>query len=429
MMNETETEALIYHQQMADRVKRMLPHLKTVKHFICISEESKTVMEGHHCLRTLISEYPSTDPGVNVEADDLAAIYYTGGTTGAPKGAIHTQKSIAAANIIEMLEFGLIEDEVFAYITPLTHASGFLLLPIFLRGGRGVILDHFDVKLFLQVVEKERVTSTFLVPTMIYMILDHPDLKKHNTDSLRNIIYGASVIAPERLKQAINTFGPIFTQLYGQVEIPMTISVLSRADHVIDDPQREKEVLSSCGKPMVPVQVRVVDDNDQDVAVGQIGEVIVRGNQVMEGYLKKPEITSETLKGGWLHTGDLAKMDEEGLLYIVDRKKDMIISGGFNVYPREIEDVLHEHPAVKDVSVIGIPHEKWGEEVKAIVVLHKDAKATEEELIKFVKEKKGSLVCPKTIDFWDAIPLTNLGKHNKKAIREKYWKGKKRKVH
>lgn len=160
-----------------------------------------------------------------------------------------------------------------------------------------------------------------------------------------------------------------------------------------------------------------------------MGEVIVRGNQVMEGYLKKPEVTAETLKGGWLHTGDVAKMDEEGFLYIVDRKKDMIVSGGFNIFPREIEDVLHEHPAVKDVSDIGIPHEKWGEEVKAVVVLHEDKRATDEELIKFVKDRKGSLVCPKTVDFWETIPLTNLGKHDKKAIREKYWKGKDRRVH
>jgi fatty-acyl-CoA synthase len=180
---------------------------------------------------------------------------------------------------------------------------------------------------------------------------------------------------------------------------------------------------------MTPVQVRIVDENDNGLPAGEVGEVIVRGNQVMEGYLKKAEVTSKTLKGGWLHTGDLAKMDEEGFLYIVDRKKDMIISGGFNIFPREIEDALHEHPAVKDVSVIGVPHEKWGEEVKAIVVLHKDKRATAEELIKFVKKKKGSLVCPKTVDFGEAIPMTNLGKHDKKVIREKYWKGKERRVY
>lgn len=429
MLKETEAEVLIYHERMINRVKGMLPELKTVRHFICISENPDKVMEGHHCLQTFFSAYSSSDPEIEVEVEDMAAIYYTGGTTGLPKGAMHRHRSIAAANILEMLEFGLEAKEVFAYLTPLTHASGFLLLPVFLKGGRGVIFDHFDVKDFLEVLEKEKITSTFLVPTMIYMLLDYPELKKYDFSSLRNIIYGASVIAPERLKQAIDIFGPIFTQLYGQVEAPMTISVLRRDEHILNDPEKEKRVFASCGRPMTMTQVRIVQENDQDVPVGEVGEVIVRGNQVMEGYLKKPELTVETLRGGWLHTGDLARWDEEGFLYIVDRKKDMIISGGFNIYPREIEDVLHEHPSVRDVCVIGVPHEKWGEEVKAIVVLYKDKPVTEEELIKFVKEKKGSLAAPKTVEFWESIPLTNLGKHDKKAIRERYWKGKERMVH
>jgi len=292
-----------------------------------------------------------------------------------------------------------------------------------------VILDSFDPKLFLETVQKERVTASFIVPTMIYVLLDYPDLKKYDFSSLRNIIYGASAIAPDRLKQALNLFGPIFTQLYGQTEAPMMISVLPRQEHIIADPEREKRVLASCGRPTYHAQVRILDDKGNDVEAGQSGEIVVRCANMMHGYFKNPEVTAETIQEGWLYTGDIARLDEEGFLYIVDRKKDMIVSGGFNIFPREIEDILFEHPAVKGAAVIGVPHEKWGEEVKAIVVLHEGRSATAEELIQFVKDRKGSLMAPKTVEFWDAIPLTNLGKMDKKAMREKYWHGHERRVH
>jgi len=246
--------------------------------------------------------------------------------------------------------------------------------------------------------------------------------------SMRNIIYGASAIAPERLKQALNTFGPIFSQLFGQTEAPMMLSALSKEEHIIEDPQREKEVLSSAGRPTFHAEIKLVDENGNEVKRGETGEVIARCENMMNGYFKNPEATAETIQNGWLHTGDIAKQDEEGLLYIVDRKKDMIVSGGFNVFPREIEDVLFEHPAVKGAAVIGIPHEKWGEEVKAIVVLHDAKTATEEELIEFVKIRKGSLMAPKTVEFRDEIPLTNLGKVDKKTIRADFWKDKDRMV-
>ena len=302
------------------------------------------------------------------------------------------------------------------------------MLPVFLRKGRCVIVDHFDPKLFLDTVQKEKVTATFIVPTMIYVLLDYPELKKYDVSSLRNIIYGASAIAPERLKQALATFGPVMTQLFGQTEAPMMISALSREEHVVDDPVRERQIHSSAGRPTFHAEVRLVDDDGKEVKRGEPGEVSVRCPNMMHGYFKNPEVTAETIKNGWLHTGDIARQDEEGFLYIVDRKKDMIVSGGFNIFPREIEDVLFEHPAVKGAAVIGVPHEKWGEEVKAIVVLHEGKSATGEELIKFVKERKGSLMAPKTVEFWDAIPLTNLGKLDKKAMRTKYWAGKDRMV-
>ena len=208
----------------------------------------------------------------------------------------------------------------------------------------------------------------------------------------------------------------------------MTISALSREEHVINDPDRERRIFSSAGRPTFHAQIKILDEDGKEAPRGQAGEIVVCCANMMHGYLKNPKATEETIVDGWLHTGDIAKQDDEGFLYIVDRKKDMIVSGGFNIFPREIEDVLFEHEAVKGAAVIGIPHDKWGEEVKAIVALHEGKTVSEEDLIKFVKERKGSLMTPKTVEFWDAIPVTNLGKLDKKAIRTKFWEGRDRMV-
>ena len=428
MLNQAECKTLVYHEKMAERIKGMIPRLETVINYICVAENSADVMEGHLHMQSLISENEPSGFKTEIDPEDLVGIYYTGGTTGKPKGVMLSHRAWVYTVLIEALEFDFGREEVFAYMTPLTHAGGCLMLPVMLRNGRCLIMDGFDPKAFLEAVEREKVTMTFLVPTMIYVLLDQPDLKTYNLESLRNVIYGASAIAPEKLKQAITTFGPIFTQLFGQTEAPMAFSVLPREDHIIEDPVREKEVFASAGRPTFHCEVRLVDEKDNDVPRGEPGEIIVRCANMMSGYYKNPEATASTVKDGWLYTGDIARKDDQGFIYIVDRKKDMIISGGFNIFPREIEDVLFEHPAVKDNAVIGIPHEKWGEEVKAIVVLREKDGATAEELIAFVKEKKGSLVAPKTIDFWDAIPLTNLGKVDKKTIRARYWEGQDRMI-
>jgi acyl-CoA synthetase (AMP-forming)/AMP-acid ligase II len=428
MMNQAECTALVYHESLAQRVKDMIPHLEKVKHFICASEDPSALMEGHLHLQKLIQDHPPEVERVEIDPEDLVGIYYTGGTTGKPKGVMLSHRAWVYTILIEMLDLGFGWNEVFLYPTPLTHAGGCLMLPVLLRKGRCVIIDHFDPTLLLETIQKEKVTMTFLVPTMIYVLLDYPDLKKYDTSSLRNVIYGASAIAPDRLKQALNTFGPIFTQLFGQTEAPMMFSALAREEHVVEDPEREREVLSSAGHPTFHAEIKLLDDDGSEVKRGESGEVVVRCANIMTGYFKNPEATAETIKDGWLHTGDIAKQDEEGFLYIVDRKKDMIVSGGFNIFPREIEDVLFEHPSVKGAAVIGIPHEKWGEEVKAVVVLHEGKSVEEGELIKFVKERKGSLMAPKTVEFWDGIPLTNLGKVDKKAMRAKFWEGKDRMV-
>lgn len=416
MMNEAECTTLIYHESMFERVEGMIPGLKTVNRYICVGK--KVAPESSHLLLSeLIDGHPPEPAAVDIDPEDLAGIYFTGGTTGRPKGVMLSHRSWFYTYVMEMLDFGFGWEEAFLFPTPLTHAGGCLMLPVLLRKGRCVIVDHFEPESFLQTVEREKITMTFLVPTMIYVLLDHPSLNKYDLGSLRNIIYGAAAIAPERLKQALNKFGPVMTQLFGQTEAPMAISALPREGHVVADPVREKQILSSAGRQTVYTQLRLLDDNGNEVARGEAGEIVVRCPNMMSGYLNNLEATAETIRDGWLHTGDVAFQDEEGFIYIVDRKKDMIISGGFNIYPREIEDTLHEHPAVKGVAVVGVPHDKWGEEVRAIVQLHDQSMANETELITFVKERKGSLLAPKRVLFWDAIPLTNLGKIDKKEIR------------
>jgi fatty-acyl-CoA synthase len=421
MMNHSRSVALVYHEKLTARVQEMIPHLDTVRHFICVSEDPRTAPTDHLHLQTLLADSPPEPLEVEVEATDLCGLYYTGGTTGRPKGVMLSHRAWVNSVLLEMLSLDLGPRETFAYVTPLTHAAGVLLLPVLLRKGTALILEDFDPETFLETVEREKVTATFCVPTMIYMLLDHSGAERYDTSSLRNIVYGAAPIAPDRLEQAINRFGPIFTQLYGQTEAPMMLSVLPRDEHVVADPERKRWILSSCGRPTVTTRIKLLDSQGKEVAPGEVGEIVVRCINMMDGYFQDPETTAATITDGWLHTGDLAYQDAEGFLYIVDRAKDMVISGGFNIYPREVEDVLFEHEAVKEAAVIGVPHEKWGEAVKAIVVLHEGKTVTEEDLITFVKERKGKLTAPKSVEFWSSIPLTNLGKVDKKKIRESFW--------
>ena len=428
MLRETGTEAIIYHEtfrETVDQVRAEWPQLKTI---ISLAEDDSTIPEGQYSLKKLLKEGSLDEVVSNVREDDLYLLIYTGGTTGVPKGAVHSHRTLVASFVMEMLDFDIGREEVFLAATPLTHASGVLVAPVMLRGGSVVILPGFDPVNFLRTVQEEKVTTAFVVPTMIYALLDHPARGQYDTSSLRNIIYGAAAIAPERLKEAIQTFGPVFTQLYGQTEAPMALTALSREEHVIEGDEKDVARLASCGRPTLATRIRLVDEGGHDVEPGQTGEIVAWAPNVMLEYLNRPDLTSETIENGWLRTGDVARQDEQGYLYIVDRAKDMIVSGGFNVFPKEVEDVLHEHPAVAAAAVIGVPDEKWGEAVKAVVVLKPGFTATEKELIQLCKEKKGSIMTPKSVDFREAIPVTPLGKADKKVLREKYWKGKTRRV-
>jgi len=289
-------------------------------------------------------------------------------------------------------------------------------MPTMVKHGSMVVLPGFEPGAVLEAIQTYRITCVLLVPTMIYALLDHPKFKDYDLSSLEVVYYGASSISPARLKEAIEKIGPVFFQFYGQAESPMTVSVLKRAEHLTSDANR----LASCGRPVPWVRVALLDNDHQPVRDGEPGEICVQGPLLMGGYLNKPEQTAEVFAGGWLHTGDVALRDPDGFLRIVDRKKDMIVTGGFNVYPREVEDVLSAHPAVAAAAVIGVPDAKWGEAVKAIIVLRDGSSVSEDILVKLVRDKKGPVQAPKSVVFVDKIPVSGLGKPDKKALRAQY---------
>jgi fatty-acyl-CoA synthase len=423
MVEDSGARALAFNGATTERGHEILDRTSVD---LALSTDPAAVPEGGHLLPRLVANEDS-GPGCP-DADPAAEcwIQYTGGTTGLPKGTLHSHDTMLAAMYSCAFELAVEPGEVCAHVAPLTHSGLAYFLPVWMRGGTNVILGGFDPVALLDTIERERVTSTLMVPTMLYVLLDLPGITDKDLSSLRTICYGAAPMGRERLEQALDAFGPIFLQVYGQTEAPAQITVLTKRDHVL---ARERpELLLSCGRPVTIAEVRVADDELADVPAGQPGEVLVRGPHVTLGYENKPEETATALRDGWLCTGDIGRRDEDGYVYLVDRKKDMIVSGGFNVYPKEVEQALFQHPGVADVCVIGVPDEKWGEAVKAVIVPGGGADVAEDDLIAFVKERKSSMLAPKSIDFVESIPLTSVGKHDKAALRDVHWRDRERAV-
>ena len=297
--------------------------------------------------------------------------------------------------------------------TPLSHAAGGLVLPVLMKGGAVVLMDRFQPAACLEEMNRSRVTVTFMVPSMIYALLDCIENGAPTPDSLETIFYGAARIEKRRLLQGLQLLGPVFMQLYGQAEAPLCLTVLRRCEHDPDQP----ELLESCGRPMPGIKIALLDDDGNEVATGQSGEICVRGPIVMREYLDDPEETRKALQYGWLHTGDVGRFDEDGYLYIVDRKKDMIITGGINVYPSQIEAVLASHEDVAACAVVGIPDTRWGEAVAAVVVAEPGKSINSDELKAHVHKVKGPVCTPKLVFETDQIPLTPIGKPDKRAVR------------
>ncbi|MGO1898935.1 MAG: AMP-binding protein [Brevibacterium yomogidense] len=379
-----------------------------------------------------VSGFSVLDRPVRVDPESDASLGFSGGTTGTPKGIVRSHRTMVTNALFTVIDWEWPADNRFLVTTPMSHASGAMALPILLQGGSMVMLDKFSPQAFVDAVAEHGISSTFLVPTMIYRLLDLPQEQLDRLSSLETVVYGASLMDPSRMQEALTRIGQVFLQLYGQSEAPNLITVLRKEDHDPTVPGR----LASAGRATSCADLTIRDDEDREVAIGEVGEVCVSGPIVMTRYWQNPELTAETLRDGRLHTGDLGRLDEHGFLSIVGRKKDMIITGGLNVYPAEVEARMLEHPAVAEACVVGIPDADWGERVVAAVVLRDepavpDHTAAEvpagdlgpaagdlvEEIRAFVREEKGSVQTPKDVMFVESVPVTKIGKPDKNAMQ------------
>ncbi len=399
-----------------DYVKKVRPDWNFVEKIITLGKGT----EGALGYEEFIARFSGDEPRSEVEEGDVLFLYYTSGTTSLPKGVALTHKGILANIVNLVINFRMETGSKNVVVHPLffTAPVNCTILPMLYLGCPTVILDGFDPESFLSTVEKERISIVIVVPTMVVRLLDYPQIDRYDVSSLRTILYGSASMPVSRLKEALQRFGPIFAQGYGLTETACAVTSLRPEEHVLEGPPEVVRRLASCGRETINSHVRVVRPDGTDVAGDgqEVGEIIIKGDNLMKGYWNMPDITAETIRDGWLYSGDLATKDEAGYIYIVDRKKDMIISGAINIFPREIEEVLYRHPAVYEAAVIGVPDEEWGEKVTAVVVLKGGHKASEAELIDYCKEHLATYKKPKSVIFAESLPKTPTGKILKREI-------------
>ena len=421
VINDSGATALVFGCEFSDQAREIKRRLPRVTTFICHAEEKPTEADWLD-YETLLAEAPENEPDIDIAEDALCRISYTSGTTGTPRGVMMTYRNRMAqiSNVFMNADRLISKEDVFLHVAPLTHAAGYYAVPFYLKGARHVVLDRFDTTVLLETIEREKVACTLLVPTMIIMLLEDPYLPRADLSSLKRIFYGTAPMPVEKLKSALKAFGPIMRQNYGLTESVQPLACLTAEQHIVADDEFDARRLRSTGKRAIGTEIRIVDDSDRDLPQGEIGEIVLRSPHISVGYHNLPHESAETYRGGWLHTGDLGRFDEDGYLYIVDRKKDMIISGGFNIYSREVEMHLDSHPAVLESAVIGLPDEKWGEVCTAFVVFRDgvpqpQAKALVEHC---VTEGLAKYKTPKLFVFIDGLPKNENNKIIKKKLKE-----------
>jgi len=428
IIDHSEAKAVILSPEFNESILDIRERIKKAQHLITLSGAEGELLDYEKLLSTESKEFPDAE----VQGDDLAWLFYTSGTTGTPKGAMLTHRNLLAMTMNFYADVcpGFGADDVILHAAPLSHGSGLYALPNIGKAAANIILASkaFDPGLIFKTIQDYRVTNMFAAPTMIKRMVESTEVEKYDYSSLKALNYGGAPMLVEDLKEAMMKLGPCLVQLYGQAESPMTITYLPHRDHVLDGTTAQMKRLSSAGFPRTDVEVEIFDPDDKRLPPGETGEIVTRSDLVMKGYWRNPEATAETLRKGWLHTGDVGYMDENGYLFIMDRSKDMIISGGENIYPREIEEVMIRHPAVREVAVVGVPDPKWGEAVKAVISLVKGSFVKEDELISFCKDHIASYKKPKSVDFVDELPKNNYGKILKRELRARYWEDKERKV-
>ena len=408
ILDDAEAGTLLYAPHFASTVEALLPELEREVRTLSFGEEYEA----------FLAEAPETPAGDGVADAETAWIIYTSGTTGMPKGAMLSHRNLFAAifNGFASLPTEPAPAPFYLFPFPLCHIAGYAVLSQHVMGHPVALMAAYSPEAWMQMVDELGITASALAPTMINMLLNHPAIDRYDLSSLQTIGYGASSIPAEVLRRALDRFGPILTQGFGMTELSGNVIYMSKADHVRAD--REKpELLRAAGKRGALAAVRVVDEKGRDCPAGVPGEIVVRGDQVLSGYWKRPEATAEAFRGGWFHTGDVAQLDEEGFVYIVDRKKDMIVSGAENVYPREVEEALYRHPAVAEAAVFGVPDEHWGERVAAAVVLRSEADTDVADLDALCREWLAGYKRPRVWHFVDEIPKNVSGKVLKRELR------------
>ncbi|OGP52138.1 MAG: hypothetical protein A2Y79_12645 [Deltaproteobacteria bacterium RBG_13_43_22] len=426
ILNDSDTDALIVGADLFPIIDPILPSVPRLKQLIIVGNTRNRGIK----YEDLVVNQPETPPDIEIDEDDIDRIQYTSGTTGKPKGAVTTYRITynRLINTLLNLDQPILPTDVNLNIGPLTHAAGLMMSSYSIRGATNVILDKFDIDLVLQTIEKEKVTAVLLIPTMLNLILIHPKLISYDLSSIKRIWYGTAPMSPEKLKEAIKIFGKIFRQNYGLTESPQPVTYLGPEDHIIDGTEKECRRLASAGKPALGVAVKIANEEGFEIKPGETGEILIQTNQLMKEYWKNPEATAEAFRGGWFHTGDMGTIDQDGFIYIMDRKHDMIISGGFNIYPREVEDAIMTHSQVAEAAVVGVPDEIWGESVKAFVVAKPGASVSEEEVIQICKKRLASYKKPRSVEFVPDLPKNAYGKILRKVLKEPYWQDRERKV-
>ena len=425
-VNDSGAFALVYAAEFREHIASIRESLPSVRHFICVGADAGDDL----AYEDIISPAPAP-PVRDGDPEDLAWLFYTSGTTGQPKGAMLSHRNLLAManNFLTDINPAVVTD-VLLHAAPITHGSGLSMFHHLARGAANAIpeMSHFDPPAIFAAIERTRATTLFLVPTMINILMSSPDVANYDLSSLHSVVYGGGPMYEDQITQAIETFGDVFVQLFGQGEAPMTITCLPKNEHRTNGDPLRVQRLRSAGREVTGVRVRVVDAAGDDVPAGETGEILVRGDLVMQGYWGNAEATAETLRDGWLHTGDMGNLDEDGYVYLTDRIKDLIISGGANVYPRRVEDAIARHPAVSEIAVIGVPDPKWGEAVKAVVALRDGAQVSADELLSLCRGALANFEVPKSVDFLPELPKNAYGKIVKREIREPYWAGHERRI-
>ncbi len=416
IVRDSESTVFIVGDGYEDRAHAMQEALESIRLWIAMD----TAADGFESYEEMVAGGSAVDPGIKVEEDEMAILMYTGGTTGLPKGVMMSHRGLMTAFLGAIVMCGFRRDDITCFVLPLFHVSFWSAFAVLLVQGTVVVSRRPEVDGMLKLIQDEKCTHINAVPTLYGWMLQKTDVDAYDLSSLRLITYAGSPFPPETLKRCILKFGPIFEQAYAMTEC-IGGTFLQMEDHVLEG--ERSRLLSSAGKPCPNVDVCVKDEQGNDRPPGEIGEIAIRGKCMMLGYWKNPELTARAIRNGWYHTGDMGLIDDEGYLFMVDRKADMIVTGGENVYPKEVEDVLNQHPAVSMAAVVSAPDEKWGERVQAAVVLQAGQTATKEELIAHCKEHLAGYKCPKEIDFFDRLSTTAVGKILRKDMKKKYWQG------